>query len=144
MNSKPQPQQTKTYLGDAAKGEDFFKCYSDYAKALRTWFIAYGLGMPILFMSNSFALRKISLSPDAPFIVWCFLIGVLTQVTQALLYKNTMRYLYKGEVIPKIKDKLRYKISHLILEFYWLEATIDVITAACFILATLKAITILL
>jgi len=142
MNSKP--QQIKPYQTDAAKGEDFFKCYADYAKALRTWFIAYGIGMPILFMSNSFALRKISLSPHANSIIWGFLMGVIIQVTEALLYKNTMRYLFKGEMIPKIKDKLRYKISHMILDFYWLEAVIDVATAFFFITATLKAISVLM
>ena len=145
QDKTPQEQyyQTLCYQTDASKGEDFFKCYADYAKALRTWFIAYGIGMPILFMSNNFALKKIATSPDAPLIIWSFLLGVVIQVSEALFYKNTMRYLHRGEIFPKLRDKLRYKIAHIILNFYWLEAAIDLATVVCFIIATLKAVAIL-
>jgi hypothetical protein len=34
------------------EAERSFEAYSDYSKTLRMWFVAYGMGGPILFVSN--------------------------------------------------------------------------------------------
>ena len=126
------------------KANEYFECYAEFAKTLRTWFIAYGIGAPILFLSNNSAWETIKSSSNLGFIAFFFLAGVSIQVLEALLYKNAMWYLYRGEENPQIKNKFRYKASYNISEIYLLEVLFDLVTLICFIIATWKVIAILI
>jgi hypothetical protein len=116
--------------------DEYFGCYAEFAKTLRTWFIAYGIGAPILFLSNDTAWEIIRSSGQIRLIGFWFLSGVLIQVLEALLYKNAMWYLYRGEENPQIKNKMRYKVFYNISEYYWLEVLFNILTLICFVTAT--------
>jgi hypothetical protein len=123
--------------------DEYFECYAEFAKTLRTWFIAYGIGAPILFLSNDTLWGMIKSSEHIRLIGFLFLAGVFIQVLEALLYKNAMWYLYKGEENPKIKNKARYKAFYNISEYYWLEVLFDMLTLICFVAGTCKVVYIL-
>jgi hypothetical protein len=124
--------------------DEYFECYAEFAKTLRTWFIAYGIGAPILFLSNDTLWGIIKSSEHIRLIGLLFLAGVFIQVLEALLYKNAMWYLYKGEENPKIKNKARYKAFYNISEYYWLEVLFDILTLICFVTGTWKVVCILI
>ena len=54
----------------------FYKVYEEYSKALRTWFVAFGIGGPVLFLTQQDVSNKIVESGNARTIVLLFLIGV--------------------------------------------------------------------
>ncbi len=60
--------------------DDFHKSYDDYARILRTWFVAYGVGGPVLLLTNDNVSEKLESSGRAPEILYSFLIGVALQV----------------------------------------------------------------
>jgi hypothetical protein len=124
--------------------DEYFECYAEFAKTLRTWFIAYGIGAPILFLSNDTLWGIIKSSDHIRLIGLLFLAGVFIQVLEALLYKNAMWYLYKGEDNPEMKNKAPYKILYNITECYLLEVVLDMLTLICFLIATWNVICILI
>ena len=121
---------------DPSVAGEYFECYAEFAKTLRTWFVAYGIGAPILFLSNKAVWETIKSSGNIKFIGLFFLFGVSIQVLEALLYKNAMWYLYRGEENPQIKNKMRYRVFYNISECYWLEILFDMITLVSFATAT--------
>jgi len=129
---------------DSKIADEYFECYAEFAKTLRTWFIAYGIGAPILFLSNDTLWEIVKSSDHIRLIGFLFLAGVLIQVLEALLYKNAMWYLYRGEENPKIKNKARYRAFYNISEYYWLEVLFDILTLICFVIATWKVVCILI
>ncbi len=122
----------------------FYEPYVGFAKALRTWFIAYGIGAPVLLLQSETCWSKLTSSGQALPPVLFFLAGVVIQILTALVYKTAMWYLYIGELDKQLKLKKRYKISDWLSETYCIEFVIDLGTLALFIVATYMVINILL
>jgi hypothetical protein len=129
---------------DSKLASEYFECYAEFSKTLRTWFIAYGIGAPVLFLSNKAVWETIKSSGNIGFIGLFFLFGISIQTLEALLYKNAMWYLYRGEENPQIKNKKRYKFFYNISEYYWLEILFDLLTLGFFATATWKVVCILI
>ena len=80
-------------LGDSAAVREetgFFQAYAEFAKTLRTWFIAYGIGAPALVLSNKDLWITVKNSGCLAYIAFLFLVGVAFQVIRAFIYKNAM------------------------------------------------------
>ena len=45
-------------MGTEASGGGHFENYAEYAKTLRSWLVAYGIGGPVLFLTNKDAPEK--------------------------------------------------------------------------------------
>ena len=125
------------------KDGGYFEGYAQFAGVLRTWLIAYGIGGPVLFATQSRLADKLFETSQARFIAILFLSGVFLQVIVALLYKGAMWYLYVGEEDAKIRKKRRYKISDWLSEAFWLEILFDLASIALFTWATIFVLTIL-
>src|SRR2546430_1820740 len=76
----------------------FYEAYAGFARNVRTWFIAYGIGAPVLFVSNPEVWKKISAAGDGQAIAYLFLAGVVVQIVEAMIYKTSMWYLYVSEL----------------------------------------------
>ena len=126
------PPPTPTRVDDTG----FFGPYAEYAKVLRTWFVAYGVGALALLLSNS-EIRKAALSADVlqP-IARLVMLGTGIQVVAALLYKHAMWHLYCGDLEVGHKQTRWYKMSDWISESHLLELAADVGTIGCFSWAT--------
>ena len=122
----------------------FYEPYVGFARALRTWFIAYGIGAPVLLIQSETCWTKLMNSGQALIPVFFFLTGVVIQILTAMVYKTAMWYLYMGELNEKMKLKIRYKISDWLSESYCVEFIIDFGTLCFFALATYMVISILL
>ena len=114
----------------------YYEPYKNFALSLRAWFIAYGIGAPIIFLSNEGTQKAISNYEGNKFLISLFLTGVVIQIIQALLYKHAMWHLHMGEGNPDYHTKWLYKGSEKITEVYWLEATLDLSTVIVYVLAT--------
>lgn len=75
---------------------NFYEPYAEFAKNLRVWFIAYGIGGPALFLSNESAQKTFLASSHAKFIAYTFLSGVAVQIFMVMMYKTAMWYLHVG------------------------------------------------
>src|SRR5260370_2549990 len=69
---------------------ELFSVYAEYSKTLRTWLVAYGIGAPVLFLTNDTLARTFAKSSQARTIAIYFLAGVVLPMLLAILNKHVM------------------------------------------------------
>lgn len=126
----PQPRQES----------GFYSAYAEFAKNLRIWFLAYGIGATAIFVTNEGAGKRLLSSGAAEIVTYLFLGGVALQIFVALLYKSAMWYLYIAELDPKEKESWQHGLSDSISNSYWIEFLCDAATIACFGAATYQLV----
>ncbi len=114
----------------------FYEAYAGFARTLRAWFVAYGIGGPVLFVTNDTLSKKLTASGVTGTIAMLFLAGVGLQVLSALMYKGAMWYLYLGELNPEVRKLRRHGLSDWLSEAFWVELLLDVGTIVLFSIAT--------
>lgn len=114
----------------------FYEAYAGFARTLRTWLIAYGVGAPVVFLSNEAIWSSVVNANKVRLVAWAFLIGVSIQVFTAILYKTAMWYLYMGEDNDAFRKTTRYKVSDWLSECYVLESILDLASIVLFAYAT--------
>lgn len=129
MSNPQAPDKTETGFGSA---------YVEFAKTLRTWFVAYGIGAPVVILSQERLADRVTESGSAMVLATLFLLGVGVQVLQAITYKVAMWYLYMAELKPGLRATKRFKISDYVSEALWLELIFDGTTVLLFGWATSK------
>lgn len=117
----------------------FYQAYSDHARILRTWLVAYGIGAPVLLVTNKDISGALSMSGHARKIALCFLVGVALQVLLATANKTTMWMLYRGEESEEFRLRKRYRISDWLSDQFWIDFLVDVLAMALFGYATYQA-----
>lgn len=116
--------------------EGYYKSYAEFSKTLRTWFVGYGIGGPIVLLSNNAAWGWLVKSGQISLIGLLFLLGGVLQVISALLNRHAMWYLYFGEEYPAKKSNFSYKISSTYADQGWIDVVIDIATIMLFGWAT--------
>jgi hypothetical protein len=116
--------------------EGYHKSYSEFSKTLRTWFVAYGIGGPIVLLSNETAWGWLVKSGRASTMGLLFLIGGAIQIISAILNKQSMWYMYFGELKPATKSRTSYKLSDWYSDQGWIDVVLDFATILLFGLAT--------
>ncbi len=139
-NSVPdsRPEVPQTTVGRQESG--FYEAYAGFARNLRIWFIAYGVGGPVVFLTNEAAGQALLASGPARRIAYTVLAGVGLQILLALLYKTAMWYLYLGELDDSRKSWMLYKVSEWLSDSYWIELVSDAATLVLFGWATLDVL----
>ncbi|MGH8373283.1 MAG: hypothetical protein ACRETO_11215 [Gammaproteobacteria bacterium] len=110
----------------------FYEPYIQYARTLRAWFVAYGIGVPVLLVSQEFIAKAIIKAGTGELITWLFLIGVAVQVLAAFLYKYSMNYLYFDEFSDELEGTRRLKFAIWLSNAIWLEMLFDVVSIGLF------------
>jgi hypothetical protein len=123
--------------------EGFYKSYAEFSKTVRTWFVAYGIGGPVVLLSNNAAWGWLVKSGHVPTMGLLFLIGGALQVAGALLNKHAMWYLYVGEYMPATKSKRAYKFFDKYSDQDWIDVVIDLVSLVLFGAATYLAFSII-
>jgi hypothetical protein len=116
--------------------EAFFDAYQEYSKVLRTWFVVYGIGGPVLLFTNDTFARTLKASGEGRSLAALFLAGVALQVVLAALNKFSMWGIYFGEFKGEFKRTRRYKLSHWFSEQFWIDFVVDILTLFLFAAAT--------
>jgi len=143
MRKKSSPREARQSQpsGEApSKETGFAGAYVEFAKTLRTWFVAYGIGAPVLVLNQDKLRDALKASPEARTIAWCFLAGVGLQILAAFTYKIAMWYLYMGELSPAFCKSRRHRAADWISTALWLELLFDLGTVALFAWATVRVV----
>lgn len=118
----------------------FYEPYIQYSRTLRAWFVAYGIGVPVLLVSQEFIARAIIKAGTGELITWLFLSGVAVQVLAAFLYKYSMNYLYFDEFGNELERTLRLRFAIWLSNAIWLEMLFDVVSIVLFVYGTFKVV----
>jgi len=116
----------------------FFDAYASAATNLRTWLVAYGIGAPVLFLSNEYLWQALARAKCARCVGILFLGGVALQLFIALVNKNVMWFCYAGEAKPALKLSWKYKLCDWLSERFCIDIGIDLASVAFLIVATYK------
>jgi hypothetical protein len=122
-----------------SKSEQYLGAYGEHSKVLRTWLVAYGIGAPVLLVTNDAISKVIKASGDGKLIAIFFLSGVALQVVLSALNKASMWGLYYGEENPSLKTHGLYKLAFGFSERFWIDFLVDIATLILFAIATWKA-----
>jgi hypothetical protein len=128
---------------DTDTGADVLAAYQSHSNTLRTWLAAYGVGAPVLFLTNEGIWKKIAASGEAGELAILFLTGVFLQVFLASVNKSVMWARYYGERTESFKNTRRFRIADWIAEQYWIDFLTDNASMVLFVYATYRAFIIL-
>lgn len=121
-------------------GEAHYKTYEEHMKTLRAWFVAYGVGGPLLFVTQSgFAATLVS-SGRLMLIGTLFLLGVLLQTLVALLNKWVNWGCYHFDDVETENPSLPHRFCLYINDKVWIDIAADVFTLLFFGFATVVVI----
>jgi hypothetical protein len=134
MNTTPQAPSRNGGIEETGFGT----AYVEFARTLRTWFVAYGVGAPVLVLSQDTLATKVAAAGSGRAIAVAFLLGAALQILQAILYKIAMWYLYMAQLYPERRDSPAVKRSEAIAEALWLELAFDGLTLLAFGWATVQ------
>ncbi len=121
---------------DAYQRDEHFQNYADYSKTLRAWLVAYGIGGPVLFLTNEKVSTKVASSGHAHSIIFAFLFGVALQIILSLINKWGAWHMYVGAGDHIYQLRWRYRAWGFVNEQSWLDFAIDVASIAAFVWAT--------
>lgn len=114
----------------------FYEPYANFSRTLRAWLVAYGIGAPVLFSTQTAFSGLLQKKDLALPIVWLYLAGVVVQVLAALIYKYSMGYIYFGELDAKFRKTRRHRVAEWFSEAMWLEMVFDVVSIGALVAAT--------
>lgn len=120
--------------------EAYFTLYLDYARMLRLWLVAYGVGGPVLFLTRADVTRRIVESGEAYTIAVLFLIGVALQILIAVLNKWAAWYVYAGPDDAKARGGWTYRSFRWLSDQFWMDLIFDVGSLILFGWATVKTL----
>jgi hypothetical protein len=118
--------------------EGFFKAYEEYAKTLRTWLVAYGIGGPVLVLGNERLWGGLVKSGVQKWVGGLFLIGVGMQVILTSLNKmiNWVNYASLEDKLKPREESWLVRLSGWLSGEIWIDFIIDIISISLFIAAT--------
>jgi hypothetical protein len=125
-------------------GDAFFKVYEEYSKTLRTWLVAFGVGGPVLFLTNQAIAAKLAGSGYSAWIAGLFLVGVALQVTLAMLNKHAMWACHIAASKPHDEHTRFEQWGEWISDQYWIDVIVDVLSLLVFSIAAIWAFRVLL
>ena len=117
-------------------GQEYFQPYADYARTLRAWLVAYGIGAPVIFLGNEKMWDVLRKSGKAGSIGPLFLVGVALQVVITFLNKFSMWALYYGEIEASVKNRWYYKAADWFSDKIIIDIVVDLATITILTLAT--------
>ncbi len=118
----------------------YFEQYWRYCSSLRNWFVAYGIGGCVLFVSDKAELFQQMKLERKRIVVIAFLVGVIAQVLLAGLNKCIHWYIYWGKEQKSFCRTWQYKASDWISTQFWIDIVADLITFGAFGWATVNVI----
>src|SRR5689334_21033713 len=101
--------------GDEKCEDGVFEAYADVARAFRGWVVAYGVGAPVVFVSQNNILKVLNTAPDARWIMAAFFFGTFLQVGLSWLNKICNWWGYVGIE----KNCMRFKFREWYTNRFW-------------------------
>src|SRR4029077_12336887 len=128
-------QMTYTAEGEHEAAIGYYGNYQEYNKLLRTWFVAFGIGGPVLLYTRPELLQDFT-DVDRSRVVWALLIGSATQVVLAFLNKcvswQEHNYRFKHERDLKLNRNWRELLGKWLDDQFWIDVLADLASALLF------------
>lgn len=118
---------------------EFYAAYEGHSNILRTWLVAYGIGGPVLILSQDAVWQALAMAGTISRVAVLFLFGVALQVVLATLNKGAMWACYYVEKNPASAEEPLYKIGLWIADKFLIDFLVDIATIGLFVWATLIA-----
>jgi len=125
-----------------SEDKEAFAAYFEYNKVLRTWFVAFGVGGPALILVNGDVATALHQEQSLRLVAILFLAGAASQVIGSLINKISNWYIYKGTIDSSILQTRRHRFAEWLIEQFWIDIGIDLVTIVTFGLAVWKMIVI--
>jgi hypothetical protein len=122
----------------SANSAELYAAYEEHSKTLRTWLVAYGVGVPVVLLSNDRIWTAVTQAGLARSIGALFLSGVALQVFLAALNKSVMWACYYAEANPGLRKRRRFRVADWFSEQFLIDFAVDVATLVLFAVATLR------
>ena len=133
-------EEDKSIRQESLDAKDYFEQYWRYCSSLRNWFVAYGIGGCILFLTDKAKVFQGLTSSKKTIIVILFLVGVIAQIVLAFFNKWIHWYIYWGKEEIEFRKTKRYKVANYLSSFFEIDVVVDMITFATFVVATVVLI----
>jgi len=119
-----------------SEADHFLGPYLEHTKTLRGWYVGYGIGAPVVFISQPSIWSKVSKVGFGKSVLLYFLIGTSIQVILALINKYTNRASYYTEMNPKYNDYKIFKWFAWYSERFEFDLAVDIFSLFFFGRAT--------
>lgn len=110
--------------------------YLEYNKTIRVWFVGYGIGTPVLILTQKHLYDQFTRSENAWLISMLYLAGVLIQVVSSIVNKWTNWVRYNEYLGLRTYPKWLHNFADSWRDTFWANAALDVVTALIFSGAT--------
>jgi hypothetical protein len=110
--------------------ESLFENYADYNRALRAWFVTFGLGGPALFIVQPMLVETLKMQNALAWVVLPFLAGCASQIFIAFINKTYAFYAYDAagkRPVEPVKEPWA-----TIGKCFWLDVGCDAFTMIAF------------
>jgi len=117
------------------KSNENHMSYQEYNKALRTWFVAFGIGGPVLLLTRESMLSKLSSEMMLKPVAFLFIFGAAVQIFIAFINKIECWYCYYADVN---QDYSKTKIGKFMLWLdnqFWIDILCDIMTIVSYLIA---------
>lgn len=109
--------------------KEYLDSYLDYNRILRSWFIAFGIGGPVILLTNDTLYADFLRLDEKGCIAILFFGGLFIQVFIAWINKMANWYKYSRD------DGRRFEIASWLLRQFWIDITADILSICAFGLA---------
>ena len=111
---------------------DSFGAYLEYNKVLRTWFVAFGIGGPVLILGERESGEESGRRRNSPLLgvnvparCWC-------QVVSALINKIANWYVHAAYSGTVIRGSRKHRSAEWLMKQFWIDVVLDVTSIALF------------
>jgi hypothetical protein len=118
----------------------FFQTYADYSKAVRAWLVAYGIGGPVLFVTNEKLTERVAKSGYAAEIIAMFLLGVALQILSAMINKWAAWHVYRGIGDTEFQRRPDYQMWLWVNDQSWIDIWADLLALIALAYATWRSL----
>ncbi|MFC5500609.1 hypothetical protein ACFPOE_23910 [Caenimonas terrae] len=118
----------------------FFQNYADYSKAVRAWLVAYGIGGPVLFVTNDKLTERVAKSGYGNEIIALFLVGVGLQIVSAMVNKWASWHIYRGIGDDDYRSRAAYRFWGWINDQTWIDIWADLLALVALVFATWRVL----
>lgn len=123
-------------------GKDELSTYIEYNRILRSWFVAFGVGGPALFLINANIGTTLAAKGELRYVSTLFLVGAFCQVAGAMTNKICNWYVYRGATDKLYQKKWWYAVCKSLVRQFWVDITLDLLTILAFGFATWDLLTV--
>jgi len=119
------------------QADGYFQSYKQFSNMLRSWLIAYGIGAPILILSQDHIWDALKDSVLVKVAGVLFLLGVLLQIVFTAFFKWAMWVVWMATDDENRRNTRSFKIADWASEKYFIDFVTDIGAILLFAVATI-------